>query len=262
MSEFTAHEPGTFCWVELMTTDTEKAKKFYGDLFGWDHHDDTVGENMIYTMLIKNGRSVAALYARNAAQAAQGVPSSWSSYVSVHDADATLSKVKAHGGEVILEAMDIFDIGRMGVFKDPTGATLCLWQPKSNIGAQLKNEPGAICWNELLTHDTERAGEFFERVFGWRRKRSDVGEMPYTEFLVGEQPVGGLVRIQAEWGDMPPHWLVYFAVADCDASVDRARNLGGAISAGPYDLEGVGRFAVVRDPQNASFAVIQAGREG
>jgi len=257
MPEVNEHQPGTFCWVELMTTDADAAKKFYGELFGWDHHDDPIGDGMVYTMLQRSGRNVGALYQRNEQQAEMGVPPCWSSYVTVDDADATIGRVKELGGKVILEPMDVFDIGRMAVFQDPTGAQLCLWQPKKHIGAQLEGEPGSPCWNEMMTNDTEKAGAFLDGVFGWRRETSDVTGMTYTMFVAGEKPAGGMLKIQAEWGEVPPHWLAYFAVEDCDATVEQAKSLGAALAAGPYDIEKVGRFAILRDPQGASFAVIK-----
>ncbi|MFO7654889.1 MAG: VOC family protein [Candidatus Krumholzibacteriia bacterium] len=257
MPESTEHPPGTFCWVELMTSDAEAAKRFYGELFGWDAQDDPVAEDTLYTMLLKDGRNVAALYQRTAQQAKMGIPSSWSSYVSVSSAGEVVDRARQHGGQVILEPMDVFDLGRMAVIQDPAGATVCAWEPLRTAGAHLKGEIATLCWNELMTPDPEAAGVFLSAVFGWQRHTAELGGMPYTTFEAAGQPAAGMVQIQKDWGRVPPHWLVYFAVADCDAAVERAENLGGELTAGPYDAPGVGRFAILRDPQGAAFAVIR-----
>jgi hypothetical protein len=224
-------------------------------MFGWDHHDDVIGENQVYTMLLKGGRNVAALYQRNDQQAKLGLPSHWSGYVSVADADTTIGRVKEAGGQVVLEPLDVFDIGRMAVFLDPTGAKLCVWQPKKHIGTQLRDEPGVVCWNELLTNDPERAGAFLAKVFDWRIRSESTAGIPYTLFMNGDREAAGMMKIQPEWGEMPPNWLTYFAVDDCDAAVERAQRLDGRLLAGPYEIPDVGHIAVVADPTGATFGL-------
>ena len=69
--------------------------------------------------------------------------------------------------------------------------------------------------------------------------------------------MAGLMQIPKEWGPIPPHWLVYFAVDDCEGAVDEARRLGANVTVSPMDVETVGRFAMLTDPQRAAFAVIK-----
>jgi hypothetical protein len=152
--------------------------------------------------------------------------------------------------------MDVFDAGRMALILDPTGAAVAVWQPVKHIGAGVVNEHGALCWNELMTIDTIKAGEFYTGLFGWTAQEHDMGGMIYTVFMNGERPAAGMMKIDESWGDVPPSWLVYFAVNDCDASVAEAGALGGELCKGPMDIPGVGRFAVMTDPQGAAFAVI------
>jgi predicted enzyme related to lactoylglutathione lyase len=256
MAQFTAHDPGTFCWVELMTTDGDGAKSFYQKLFGWQTHDDPVGEGMVYTMLLKDGRNVAALYPRNTQQQQAGVPPNWTHYVSVADADATAARARKHGGRIVLEPVDIYDIGRMAIFQDPGGATLGIWQPKRSIGAQIRGESGSFCWNELMTRDPGKAGAFLQQVFDWQAQDSPMGGTSYTMFINGGQPTAGMIEIQREWGEMSSNWLVYFAVDGCDATVAMAVATGGSLMAGPYDIE-VGRIALIRDPQGAPFGITE-----
>src|SRR3990172_8267261 len=85
MAEYSEHAPGTFCWIELATSNAPAAKRFYAELFGWTHHDDPIGPDRVYTMLFQGGKGVGALYGLGPQQAGQGVPSCWGSYVTVAD---------------------------------------------------------------------------------------------------------------------------------------------------------------------------------
>lgn len=251
MSEVTRHEPGSFCWPELATTDPAGAKKFYSGMFGWTAHDQPAGPDMIYTMLRLNGRDAGALYELEKAQRERGVPPHWNTYVSVESADDAAKKAKELGATVIMNPFDVMEAGRMAVLQDPTGAVFCVWEAKKNIGAEVVNETGALCWCELDTNDTDSAGRFYTKLFGWTTKESP----EYTEFNRGGTPIGGMMRIPKEWGDVPPNWLPYFAVSDCDATAAKAMELGGSVTVPPTDIPNVGRFAVLQDPQGAVFAV-------
>src|SRR5918998_1846178 len=161
------YEPGTFCWVDLATTDPAGAKTFYGELFGWEAEDMPAGEAGTYTMLRLDGDYVCGLYEMDAARSEQGAPPSWLSYVSVDDADATAARARELGGTVYGEAFDVLDAGRMAVIQDPTGAVLGAWQPRGHIGASRVNDPGCFTWNELQTRDSETAADFYAALFGW-----------------------------------------------------------------------------------------------
>ncbi len=258
MSEMTEYTPGTFSWVDLGTTDGEAAKKFYGNLFGWDLTDFPAGEAGVYTMAQLNGKDVAALYQMGEEQQAQGMPPCWNSYVSVANAAESAEKVKQLGGNVLTEPFDVMDAGRMAMVQDPTGAVFAIWEPKTHIGAKLVNEPGTLTWNELATGDTAKAGEFYAGVFGWGVEVQKMPTGDYTIFNNGDRPNAGMMPMLEEWGDdIPPHWLVYFAVDDCDASVEKAKELGAKIAMPATDIPDVGRFAVVQDPQGAVFSIIK-----
>ena len=249
MPEVTRHEPGSFCWPELATTDNGAAKKFYTSLFGWSAEDSPAGPDMIYTMLKKKGKAVGALYKLGPQQ--KGAPPHWNIYVAVASADAAAKKAKDLGGKVLMEPFDVMDVGRMAIIQDQQGATFCVWEPKKHIGAEVVNEPGALCWAELDTTDTESAKRFYTELFGWGAKVSDT----YTEWQQKGTSIGGLMKIPKEWGAVPPNWLVYFAVTDPDATAKKTGELCGGAIVPPMDIPGAGRFAVLRDPQGAVFAV-------
>jgi predicted enzyme related to lactoylglutathione lyase len=252
------HAPGTFCWAELATTDGPGAKKFYSELFGWETQDVPIGEGMIYTMLNLNGKVVGALYQKG--EEMKEVPTYWASYVSVTSADEIAAKAKALGGTVVLEPFDVMDAGRMAAITDPTGATFCIWQPKASKGFEVKGEPNTVCWNELMTNDTAKAADFYTKLFGWTTK-ADQGPMPYTEFKNGEEHVGGMMQIQPDMGPVPPHWGIYIAVNDCDATAQKATSLGANTYVPPTTIEKVGRFSVLSDPQGGALAIIKLSAE-
>ena len=258
MPEVIMHRPGSFCWADLATPDPEAAKAFYTKLFSWEAQDVPAGETDVYTMLNKGGKAAAALFQMPSEMQQQGMPAYWQCYVSVEDVDRSAEKAAELGGTVVAPPFDVMKAGRMAVVQDPTGAVLCLWQPKQHIGAQVRDEPGALCWNELCTKDVSAARAFYEGLFGWNvnEMTGAIGQA-YDEFRAGEQSVGGMMEIQKEWGEVPPHWSVYFAVDDCDAIMEMAKRLGGKNEMQPMDIENVGRFVMLQDPQGGHFLVLQ-----
>jgi uncharacterized protein len=257
MSDITEHTPGSFCWTDAGTTDVPGAKRFYGEVLGWSFNDTPMGEGQVYTMVQLRGKDVAALYTQKPEMREQGVPPHWLSYISVKSVDETAAKVERLGGKLMAPPFDVFDAGRMAVVLDPAGAAVALWEPKKHIGATVTNEPGAMCWNELLTTDTAKAEAFYAGLFGWTAKTADMGPMQYTVFSVGEKQVGGMMKITPEMGPVPPNWVVYFATDDCDGAAQRATRSGGKTLAPPMDVPTVGRFAMLQDPQGAVFAIIK-----
>ena len=256
MSERTSYAPGTPCWVDLETPNIEGAAAFYEGLLGWQVPElPNSAELGGYRRAKKDGADVAGVMPLMQ----EGQPPAWSSYVSVEDAAATAAAVKAAGGGVIAEPMDVMDLGKMAIFTDPTGAVFGIWQPGAFAGAARVNEPGALAWNELNTRDTGAAKAFYGAVFGWGFEDHDMGEMGiYTEWKLGDAPIGGMMDIGSTQmpAEVPAHWLVYFAVENADAAVEKVKSSGGNIAFGPIDIP-AGRFAVVTDPFGAAFSVIQ-----
>src|SRR6266576_461164 len=191
------HAPGSFCWIELATTDGPGAKKFYSEIFGWEAQDSPVGPDMVYTMLRLDGKDVGALYQKG--EMMKDVPTAWASYISVTSADEIAAKAKALGGTVVKEPFDVMDVGRMAVIIDPTGAAFCIWQPRKHAGFGIKGAPNTVCWNELMTTDTAGASDFYTKLFGWV-DNTHGGPMPYTEFKNGDTHAGGMMQIAPHMG--------------------------------------------------------------
>lgn len=113
---------------------------------------------------------------------------------------------------------------------------------------------GKFIWHELLTTDTAAAGTFYTKVLPWRTQPSN---MPgYTIFMAGQSQIAGLMALPSEAGaTAPAHWLVYVGTPNVDATVTQAQGLGARVCKAATDIPNVGRFAVLADPQGATFAV-------
>ncbi len=119
--------------------------------------------------------------------------------------------------------------------------------------------PGAMTWCEVNTRDSERARAFYAKVFGLESRLLDA-PMPTTYHtlhhaaLPGDGAAGGVLQMTDAWGELPPHWMVYFAVESADATAEQVATLGGTCLHGPFDTA-YGRIAVLQDPQGAVFSV-------
>ncbi|MBZ5722238.1 MAG: VOC family protein [Acidobacteriia bacterium] len=260
MSHIEKHRPGSFCWIELATTDQDAAKKFYGSLFGWGVNEFPMGPGEVYTIFRLQGRDAAAAYTLRPEQRSAGVPPHWMIYIAVDSADSTAKRAAEVGGKVLAPPFDVGTFGRMAVIQDPTGATFALWQPKENRGTGITGESGTLCWADLSTPDPARAGKFYSDLFGWKLTDDTDDDPPsgYVHIQNGEDFIGGIPPTTHRDPKMPAHWLAYFLVANCDASAAKAKELGANFYLQPMTMEGVGRFAVVADPQRAVFAIFQA----
>jgi predicted enzyme related to lactoylglutathione lyase len=259
VAEFTSHAPGTFSWPELATTDQKAGVAFYKALFGWDVKEQPIGPTEVYSMFQVRGKPVGAASTQQPQERQLGVPPHWNSYVTVANVDESAKKAESLGAKVFMPPFDVMDAGRMAVLQDPTGAVFEIWQANRSIGAEILNEPGALCWTELTTTDTKAAEKFYTGLFGWTPKHSAAGApMEYTEFSVNGQPSIGMMAKPAEMpAHIPSYWMPYFQVANCDASSAKVKELGGSIMVGPQDIPNTGRFAIASDPQRAIFAVFQ-----
>jgi predicted enzyme related to lactoylglutathione lyase len=252
MPERSEYPPGTPAWADLGSPDLQASRRFYNGLFGWELQDmgpDAGG----YTIASVRGKAVAGV----GPLMAEGQPPAWTTYVYIEDADTKAKEIESAGGTTLAPPFDVLTAGRMGVFADPTGAVIAIWQPRDFKGAELVSEAGAICWNELHTRDVARAKQFYREAFGWDGQTSDAQGMVYTEWKLGGETVGGMMEMGEQFpAEVPPHWLVYFAVDDCDGSVAKAGQIGASVLSPAMDIP-VGRFAVLADPQGAAFGIIQ-----
>ena len=211
-------------------------------------------------MFSLNGENVAALSQHSPEMMAQGIPSYWNHYITVEDVDAIAPRIGELGGEILFGPFDVLDSGRMLVLTDPVGANVSLWEPRSHIGASLINCPGAMAWNELATPDPEASCAFYGALLGW--EFAPEGPPGYLIIHNRGRANGGILHMTEEWRTpdgsvIPPHWSVYFSVADLDRSLKQVAALGGEVLHEEMENAGVGRFHLVREPSGTVFTLLQ-----
>jgi predicted enzyme related to lactoylglutathione lyase len=260
MTNVDKHSTGSFCWIELHTTDQAAAKTFYGSLFGWAPHDNPMGPNDYYTEFKLQGREAAAACTLRPDEKSQGIPPYWMIYISVDNADAAAAKAQQLGGKTFGPAFDVMDAGRMAIIQDPTGAVFCVWQPNKNAGIGIAQVSGTLCWADLSTPDPKRAGDFYSGLFGWELVTDPKAASGYLHIKNGEHFIGGIPGALHRQLGVPAHWLAYFQVDDVDASASKAKEMGANLYLPPLTMEGVGRMAVIADPQTAVFAIFKSAR--
>jgi predicted enzyme related to lactoylglutathione lyase len=249
-----SYAPGTPSWVDLGSPDPAASADFYSALFGWEvpEGDPAMGG---YRRATKGGKAVAGI------APLQGPVPAWTTYLATADVDDAAAQVKENGGSVMMEPMDVMDLGRMVIAMDPEGAAFGLWQAGTFTGAQLVNESGAMGWNELWTRNADQAKVFYPAVFGYTM---DSETMPgYTMWQVDGQMVGGCMTMPDGIPPrVPAHWAVYFMVDDADAGAAKVTELGGSVVTDPFDIPGIGRIAMVHGPAHESFGLFAAPSQG
>jgi uncharacterized protein len=269
MAEPRTYPHGVTSWIETEQLDVEAAQAFYAGLFGWTLTDaagpDAPNSYLIATI---DGQDVAALTPASATR-----PATWTTYVSVDDADATAAAVEAGGGTVVRPPEDAGRAGRGALCADPFGVEFGLWQAGRRLGAQLVNSPGTWNFSNLHTHDLDAAMAFYTPLFGWRAApfegAGSMLQLPgYGDHLAATSdpdiyqrqasaPAGfaDVIAGTVVGADETPRWHVIFTVADRDDSAATAERLGATILSSSENYWT--RDALVRDPQGAEFTVSQ-----
>jgi uncharacterized protein len=250
----TAWPAGTPCWIDIGVADMPKAKAFYRGLFGWEIVDGPP-EAGGYSMCTIDGKQVAGIGPK---MGPADMPTFWTTYIATDNATDTAAKIKAAGGQVMMEPFDVMDVGRMFIATDPGGAIFGVWQAKAHTGVQLANEPGSLTWSENMSRSYEANKAFYAAVFGYQFGDISAEGFKYSTLDLDGRPVGGIGEISADQpASTPAYWGTYFAVTDTDAAVDRAVELGGSVIGPAWDSP-YGRMAVVSDDQGAIFALMSS----
>jgi predicted enzyme related to lactoylglutathione lyase len=243
---------GAPCWIDLYSSDTDKAIAFYRDLFGWNAEppQEQFGGYFTFT---KDGRQVAGCM-RNDGE--QGYPDAWGVHLMANDVDAVAKATAEHGGSVEFGPMVVGDNGSSAMVKDPGGAIIGAWQPNQQKGFEVTGEPGTPAWFELHTRSYAPSVAFYRDVFGWDAHTvSDTDEFRYTTLGEGEGQLAGIMDDSPYPGDEPAHWAVYFSVSDADATLERIVQLGGSIVR-PAEDTPYGRLATAADPTGTQFRIV------
>src|SRR6185436_4149252 len=241
-------------WVDLSSDDAGASREFYAKLFGWNVEVNPDPQYGGYALARIGGKDAAGIGPKMDPNS----PTAWSLYIGTEDVDALAKQVTSAGGTVIMAPFDVGDQGRMAVFQDPAGAFISAWQG-TRMGGFQTNEPNSFGWAELNARGVDRALPFYTKVFGWTVKTSPMGEgqPDYNEFQIGGQSVAGAWEMNSNVpAEVPSYWQVYFAVDDVDAAFRKAIELGAKEVNAPTEYPG-GKFAIVTDPQGASFGLLK-----
>lgn len=256
MTRVASHKPNRPIWFDLMTRDATKARAFYEKVIGWTY--DISGPEFGNYALAKADGAVATGIGQLGPD--DHFPPAWTVYFGVTNADETCARATSLGGKILVPATNIGEFGRMAMLEDPTGAVFGLWQPIQHQGAQILNEPGGMAWSEVNTRDASAAAAFYSKLFGLRDEVMEIQGAPYHMLQTAEGPACGVMQMDAQWGEMPPHWMAYFAVDDADKAKTRVEAAGGSVPFGPFDSP-YGRIIVATDPQGAAVSFIALAPE-
>jgi predicted enzyme related to lactoylglutathione lyase len=256
MSERNGYPQGVPCWADLASSDVAGARAFYGGLFGWEW--DVVGPEFgDYSTGLLGGKKVAAV----ASRMDENQPVVWTTYLAVDDADKWAAAVPEAGGSVVIPPMEIPGQGRMSIAADPTGAFFGTWEAAGHRGSEVVNEPGTVVWNELVTPDPEAARAFYSATLGVGWGSVDMPDgSAYALLQVDGRTVGGALAPMPGMEGLPPHWGVYFEVADVEATLARVQELGGTALTGVIPTP-QGPMVSFLDPQGGAFSVIASGSQ-
>ncbi|WP_030167627.1 VOC family protein [Spirillospora albida] len=250
MTHVTSNPPdGTPTWIDLGIPDLERAKTFYGTLFGWRFHD-TGAESGHYTMCLLGGEMVAALMRNPEDNASEFW---WNVYLAADDCDAAVKRITDAGGGVVVPPMDVMTQGRMAMVRDAQGAQFGLWQGRDHTGSRIVNEPGSFVWNEVVTPDPSAARDFYTTVWDFEAEEAPGDTEYYALKRSDGRYIGGIAGVP---GPAAPSWVTYFEVTDPDEAVRRVRAGGGTVEEDPRDTP-YGRIAYVRDPFGTPFMLMK-----
>jgi predicted enzyme related to lactoylglutathione lyase len=241
--------------VGLATSDPSGAQEFYRRVFGWKSQRSASDEAEAYYVFTVADKAVAVVYSQTEMARAASVSPHWTSFVSVADADASAARASELGGTLPRDPFDVEGAGRIATVRDPVGAILTLWESRGSIGAELVNDVGAFCWNELATADPDRARSFYADLFGWEYRLSPSGYATILNAGARNGGIRGLGERERERGDTP-NWTPYFTVENADSAARAAEDAGGTVVLAPRDFEHE-RIGVLADPQGAVFVIFE-----
>lgn len=250
----TAQHLGRMIWRETMTNDVAKAKKFYGELFGWTFEDAPMPEGT-YTMVKRGARAIGGMMAM---KPGMEMPCYWTSYVSVADVDASCAAAKSNGGSVTWGPVDLEMAGRLAMVMANDGACLSLIKPNGPEEAPPERPGvGEFCWETLSAKSVDDAKSFWTKVVPAWKTFTGPGGMP--TFGVAEGPAAQVADVQTAQGPVPAHWLTYVVVEKLEPSTSRVESLGGKTLLPALAIPQVGRIAIVADDQGATIGLFEPG---
>lgn len=247
---------GKVVWLDLVTSDLAGAKRFYGELFGWQFQDISKGRTP-YCVASLNGTPVAGLVQRAIGPGERRQPA-WLTFLSVSDVELASRTAVANGGKVLSEPRSYPRRGRQAVFEDPQGAVFAVLQSSTGDPPDVLTQPGQWIWSSLLAGDPDQDAAFYRAVFGYQvidQIRDDgvehvlLASDDYARASVNAPPRGSSV--------LHPHWLNFVRVDNTSAAAAKVKALGGQVLVAPHLDRHGGSIAVVADPTGAPFGLLE-----
>jgi predicted enzyme related to lactoylglutathione lyase len=242
-------------WYELMTTDAAAAETFYKNVVGWTSAPSEAAPHP-YTVFKRAGQVQVAGLMKT--PEGMNMPPSWAMYVGVPKLEEAVAHIKRLGGSELSPVIEVPTVGRLQMMKDPQGAAFYIIQAASTEERpESAPEVGEASWHELMTTDAPAAMKFYSEIFGWRPSETlDMGPMgKYHMFNRPHGMIGGMMNKPPEMAHVPPHWMIYFRVADINAATERIKVHGGTILNGPMEVPGGDWVVNAMDPQGAAFSL-------
>ena len=243
---------GKLVWVDLVTTNTNKAVQFYTDAFGWQakYFDD---ENFVE--MVHDGQVICSIVRYDTDDAVDG-DARWLVSISVDDVDAAANLARQHGGKILETATDLPGRGRYSVVSDPQGAVLMLLRATGGDPADSDRQVilDEWSWAELWTDDQAGAVAFYKKVVGY-------GSLKVTDpdgderIVLGSDRTPRATVVQLPWDDVEPNWIPYIPVASLETTLQNIGDAAGAVLVRSDESEDEGPAAIVMDPTGGVFAI-------
>ena len=253
------HHIGKVIWADLVTPDAERAKKFYGALFGWSFRDIPGDPN--YTVALVFGEPVAGIY-QKAFAAGQKQQPAWLTFLAVRDVYSAQQATVRGGGKVLSKPRSYPHRGRQAVLADPEGAVFAIMAAQGGDPPDYLAPPGQWIWSSVLVTDTKRESAFYRELFGYQvfDLESEGPEEGHGEHLVlasDDYARAGLNALPADAMHRHPHWMNFVRVTDAAGAAQKAVALGGRVLVEPRPDRHGGQLAILADPSGAPFGVME-----
>ena len=244
------YDTGRFVWFSHFSSNVASSCEFYAGILPWDIKTvDISGVTHSLVHLRSTGQPIAGFISSQ-----DEAPTAWISYLSVDDVDEACGRVKANGGRVLKDALDVPSVGRMQLVADPCGAAFFLFKGETS-DLPIATGPGSVHWNELTTVKPKEIVGFYEKSFGYTHTEAQMPDGPYFMITNGDKMRGGITTAPLE--SIPSAWLPYVHVEDVEQTVASVKKFGGQVLFEPMDVPEVGCFAHIVDPQGGVLGIMR-----
>jgi predicted enzyme related to lactoylglutathione lyase len=250
------HHVGKVIWADLVTTDLESAKRFYGGLFGWTFQNATAGDREFAVALL-DGQPVAGLLQRSVPSGEHKQPA-WLTFIAVRDTAETDRVAVAHGGKVLSPPRDYPERGRQAILEDPQGAVFAVLQSGSGDPPDLICPIGGWIWSSLITTQPDDGAAFYQALFNYEVFPLESDDGREHLLLASDGYARATANSPAATAkNLNSHWLNFVRVANTAQAAKKAVALGGRVLVAPHPDRHGEMVAVVADPSGAPFGLLE-----